>query len=248
MTPFNDVVLTEKQARAWLGIIQRTLDSYIEQGKLQPRYQINKDGTQVFFDQAQVEQLIKERAAPKPRKVREVQKVRQPISRFLEKIRVDERGCWRWIGCKSHIGYGQFRVDCRRRTRTELSSPHRFAYEYFIGAIPEGCEIDHLCHVRDCANPLHLRAVTHQENQASLRKAKCKHGHLMTIENSGYTPHFHRYCKPCRRAAVLKWQAEHPEEMRLHQQRRKERIQEQKRVERDYIDGALDRVLELFDA
>jgi HNH endonuclease len=242
---FKDALLTEKQARAWLGIIQRTLDSYIEQGKLQPRYQVNKDGAQVFFDQAEIEQLVRERAQPKPRKV---MKFRQPISRFLEKIRVDDRGCWRWIGCKSHIGYGQFRVDARRRTRSELSSPHRFAYEYFVGPIPEGCEIDHLCHVRDCANPLHLRAVTHQENQASLRKAKCKHGHLMTLENSGYTPQLHRYCKACRHAAALKWQAEHPEAMRLHQQRRKERKQAQKRAEREYVDGALDRVLAMFES
>jgi hypothetical protein len=90
--------------------------------------------------------------------------------------------------------------------------------------------------------------VTHAENQAVLRKAKCKHGHLMTIENVGYTPQLHRYCKTCRQAAVLKWQAEHPEETRLHQQRRKERKQEKKRAEREYVEKALDRVLAMFDS
>lgn len=41
---------------------------------------------------------------------------------------------------------------------------HRVSYETFIGPIPKGLEIDHLCRVKVCANPEHLEAVTHQEN------------------------------------------------------------------------------------
>lgn len=41
---------------------------------------------------------------------------------------------------------------------------HRFAYESFIGPIPPGLQIDHLCRVRTCFNPEHLEAVTSEEN------------------------------------------------------------------------------------
>jgi HNH endonuclease len=34
----------------------------------------------------------------------------------------------------------------------------------FHGAIPAGHEVDHICHVRRCVEPTHLRALTHQEN------------------------------------------------------------------------------------
>jgi hypothetical protein len=41
---------------------------------------------------------------------------------------------------------------------------HRWAYEHFVGPIPEGLEIDHGCFVHACVNPGHLEPVTHQEN------------------------------------------------------------------------------------
>ena len=41
---------------------------------------------------------------------------------------------------------------------------HRWAYAAFIGCIPEGLVIDHLCAVQKCVNPQHLEAVTAGEN------------------------------------------------------------------------------------
>lgn len=41
---------------------------------------------------------------------------------------------------------------------------HRWSYEHFIGPIPGGHEIDHLCRVHRCCNPRHLQPVTHREN------------------------------------------------------------------------------------
>ena len=41
---------------------------------------------------------------------------------------------------------------------------HRFAYEMFVGAIPEGMQIDHLCQNKRCVNPEHMELVTPGEN------------------------------------------------------------------------------------
>ena len=38
------------------------------------------------------------------------------------------------------------------------------SYEVFVGPIPEGLHIDHLCFVRLCVNPDHLEPVTLHEN------------------------------------------------------------------------------------
>lgn len=34
----------------------------------------------------------------------------------------------------------------------------------FVGPIPEGLHLDHLCRVRRCVNPAHLEPVTQAEN------------------------------------------------------------------------------------
>jgi glycine/D-amino acid oxidase-like deaminating enzyme len=73
--------------------------------------------------------------------------------------------CWIWAKTRDKCGYGRAstgRVMVGQRKRSVLA--HRWAYELAIGPIPEGLEIDHLCNVRSCVNPLHLEPVTHREN------------------------------------------------------------------------------------
>jgi hypothetical protein len=107
--------------------------------------------------------------------------------------------CWIWTAAKARGNYGS--VHAMDRTYRA----HRFAYELHYGPIPDGLEIDHLCHNRDqscpggpaclhrrCVNPAHLEAVTGRENVrrsatlAGINAAKthCDRGHEFTPENT----------------------------------------------------------------
>ena len=111
--------------------------------------------------------------------------------------------CWRWSGATSTNGYGVFKVE------KKLKKAHRLTYEYFIGDIPYGLVIDHLCENKMCVNPFHLEAVTIEENvrrAAENRRYErvqsdkgCINGHPFNriktrINKSG---HIQRYCLSC---------------------------------------------------
>ena len=110
-----------------------------------------------------------------------------------------ETGCHRFTGGHQD-GYGKVKIDGR------MVAVHRLAYELFVGPIPEGLELDHLCRVRDCANPEHLEAVTHAENVRRGRigvlrppiPETCRAGHPLTEENL-LSPRDRRWrCRECK--------------------------------------------------
>lgn len=92
--------------------------------------------------------------------------------RLLSKVEVVD-GCWRWTGTLSR-GYGEMALS--RRSRHVKA--HRLSFEEFVGPIPDGMELDHVCHSvstslcsggagcvhRRCVNPAHLEPVPHSEN------------------------------------------------------------------------------------
>jgi hypothetical protein len=110
-------------------------------------------------------------------------------------------GCWQMKVSLSEWGYGRIKHEGRQ------VMVHRLAYEAFVGPIPEGLVIDHLCRNRGCINPDHLEAVTESENirrgtsptAANARKTHCKHGHEFTPENT-YLKGTWRICRICQRA------------------------------------------------
>lgn len=131
---------------------------------------------------------------------------KHPDKRFMEKVSVDESGCWLWTAYIDQKGYGVFGV-----TRRDLYKAHRYSYQMHIGEIPEGKQLDHLCRVRHCVNPAHLEPVTNQENvirgvNARPAKTHCKSGHELTDDNTYYHPKKGwRDCIKCRKAAKQRY-------------------------------------------
>ena len=82
---------------------------------------------------------------------------------------VTESGCHLWLGYIEKNGYAKISVDGKREWA------HRVSYRLVNGHIPEGMEIDHLCRVRCCVNPLHLEAVTHRTNLMRGQGESAKH-------------------------------------------------------------------------
>ena len=112
--------------------------------------------------------------------------------RLREKIVILPNGCHQWAGCKGPAGYGVFWMHSRRWLA------HRASYELFVGAIPEGLELDHLCRNRMCVNPAHLEPVTHRENIIRGKSNVCKFGHPLAGGN--LVPWVkHRLCLACKR-------------------------------------------------
>jgi len=135
------------------------------------------------------------------------------IARFWAKVKISETKtfdgtpCWEWVGCIHPLGYGQFRPDARRKENggKPQTSPHRFAYEYFVGEIPADREVDHLCQVKHCANTHHLELVTRQVN-LSRREANRKNKRVCPRHNEEKVPvgalRSKLACKSCGREAV----------------------------------------------
>ena len=129
----------------------------------------------------------------------------RPYDERIEERRViDDNGCWNWP-VTDRNGYGRFRVGSADiiGSRT-MAYTHRVAYETFVGPVPEGLELDHLCRNRACCNPEHLEPVTRRENARRGRvtgpRDTCKRGHEFTPENTYTFPNGRRNCRACRKA------------------------------------------------
>lgn len=147
------------------------------------------------------------------------------LERLMQRVEIDpESGCWLWVGPTTNGGYGRMKMY----PNTQLT--HRISYELHKGPIPEGLQVDHICHKpeectkgfrckhRRCLNPDHLEAVPGIVNirrglgnrnalaaiAARPPRTHCPHGHEFTAENT-YNFRGARCCKTCRRIATAKW-------------------------------------------
>lgn len=84
-----------------------------------------------------------------------------PMESFT--TRTERRGdCLVWTGALRPNGYGVI-WDGHRVARV-----HRWAYQQFVGPIPDGADIDHICGNRACCEPAHLRPTTRKQNMENL--------------------------------------------------------------------------------
>lgn len=126
--------------------------------------------------------------------------------RVQERMRIEDHGysspCWISNRVAQPNGY------TKMGWRDVCYLTHRLAYEAFVGPIPHGLVIDHLCRQRACCNPDHLEAVTNQVNLLrgegfvanQARRTHCPRGHELVGDNVYRRPgdDTRRECRTCR--------------------------------------------------
>lgn len=110
--------------------------------------------------------------------------------------------CWLWIGEVLRNGYGRATCNGKRHLA------HRLSFTEFVGPIPPGHVVDHLCNVKNCVNPEHLRCCTQRENlfadhsnsatKIRTLQTHCVHGHELNDANIYRMKCGGRACRACR--------------------------------------------------
>lgn len=80
------------------------------------------------------------------------------IEERLMKDTIKTETCWLFNGCKDSSGYGQIRINGKKKLT------HRLSYELYKNNIPIGMLVCHTCDVRNCINPEHLWTGTIEDN------------------------------------------------------------------------------------
>lgn len=139
------------------------------------------------------------------------------MERFMNSISPEPNsGCWLWTAAIANPqGYGRIGKDGKD------NYAHRVSYELFVGPIPDGLQLDHLCRMRSCVNPQHLEPVTRQVNIRrgnngghNKIKTHCPKGHPYSGDNLYIScvgrkgaPNGSRICRTCHAMYTVKRRA-----------------------------------------
>lgn len=131
------------------------------------------------------------------------------LKRFMDKVDIQDGddGCWLWTASTNRTGYGEFFLKDLGKV-----TAHRQSYRHYIGPIPDGKMLDHLCRTRNCVNPRHLEPVSGHENTIrgegptadAAAKTECVNGHPLIEENVMWIKGV-RHCKKCNAERTRKW-------------------------------------------
>lgn len=158
--------------------------------------------------------------------------------RAYERVEVDESGCW--ISTYSVASHGYAQIGWQAGGSRHVVLAHRAAWVHLNGQMPVGVTLDHLCKVRRCVNPDHLRLLSNVENARrnqgdDFPMGQCRNGHPNTAQvrvarrsksgerRWGYT------CGQCMNDARARWVQRHPDRAR----RAKEKSQARRKAARN---------------
>jgi HNH endonuclease len=102
--------------------------------------------------------------------------------RFLQFVRKTIR-CWQWTGQTNRNGYGVFwggdYYGGKRANGSVKVLAHRWAYEHFVGPIPDGMEVLHSCDNPACVNwKRHLFLGSQSDNVIDMLSKDRSKSHL----------------------------------------------------------------------
>lgn len=112
-------------------------------------------------------------------------------------------GCW--VHRKpNRLGYGQVTVGSKTDGSRRNARAHTVAYEHFVGPVPPGKGLHHLCENPACANPAHLIPLTPEEHKRfhAAQITHCPQGHPYDEENTRIRPTGARACRACGRGRM----------------------------------------------
>jgi hypothetical protein len=160
------------------------------------------------------------------------------LTRFFSKVTITEElyfrdtPCWIWCGNRTtDCGYGRFRFQGKN------VATHRLMFAWMIHPLLTGRqygEIDHLCRIRACCNPLHLEFVAARTNvlrsagpaARNAKKTHCIRGHAFSGDNLFYDQG-KRQCRICKRMSQAR---KDPEKLRQYQKTYNDKHKEKRRA------------------
>jgi len=161
-----------------------------------------------------------------------IQPIPVPTGRYLDRVvarlirdiewPTDANECWLFKGALNHGGYGRFSVrrdgrsdkqrDIKSTGRQRIVQAHRLVWA--LRHADTDKPLDHICEVRNCVNPGHLRETTPRANTlrsktspgaVNARRTECKHGHPLTGSNLYVDPSGRRRCRACMARRNAEW-------------------------------------------
>ena len=120
------------------------------------------------------------------------------------------RSTRRTDGCLIVRGYGTQRGVYQKVAGRAWA--HIAAYVVFVGGYDPDLDVDHVCGVKDCIEPTHLRQLTRAANcRTRQRRPRCRNGHEREVDDA--TGRYRRVCRSCNRDAQRRWRQRQAQEV-----------------------------------